>query len=139
MVDLRFNTPIARITEITNHLTSGYPAGAPRSLVEPLVLLVAPFAPHIAEELWLRLGHAESLARAPFPEADDRYLIADLVEVPVQVNGKLRAKVVVAAGCTAAELEAAARADERIASLLEGVTVRKVVAVPGRLVNFVVG
>jgi leucyl-tRNA synthetase len=138
MDDLRVNTPIARITELTNHLTSTYPNGAPRSLGEPLVLLVAPFAPHMAEELWARTGHDTSLTRAPFPVTDPAYLITETVEVPVQINGKLRATIVVPSGADAAALEQAARADEKIGAQIEGKTVRKVVAVPGRLVNFVV-
>jgi leucyl-tRNA synthetase len=138
MDDLRVNTPIARITELTNHLTSTYPEGAPRALGEPLVLLIAPFAPHLGEELWSRLGHPESLIRAPFPVTDPAYLVTDTVEVPVQINGKLRGVVVVASGANAQTLEAVARADEKISAQIEGKTIRKVVAVPGRLVNFVV-
>ncbi len=138
MDDLRVNTPIARITELTNHLTSTYPAGAPRALAEPLVLLLSPFAPHMGEELWSRLGHAGSLVREPFPIADASYLVSDTVNVPVQVNGKLRVVLVVPADADAAALEAVARADEKVRAHIEGKTVRKVVAVPGRLVNFVV-
>ena len=129
----------ARITELTNHITATYPNGAPRALVEPLVLLLSPFAPHLGEELWSRLGHSASLVREPFPVADPAYLADDTVEVPVQVNGKLRSRIIVAADVDAAALEAAARADEKVAALLHGATVRKVVAVPGRLVNFVLG
>jgi leucyl-tRNA synthetase len=138
---LRFNIAIARITELTNHLTSTFGADSPvpRSVAEPLVLMVAPLAPHIAEEMWARLGHDASLAWHPFPVADERWLVEDTVEVAVQVNGKVRAQVSVPADADAAALEAAARADERIAGYLDGATVRRVVAVPGRLVNFVLG
>jgi len=138
---LRFNIAIARITELTNHLTSVYGADkpVPRAVVEPLVLLVAPLAPHVAEELWSRLGHDSSLAWHAFPEADERWLVEDTVQVAVQVNGKVRSQVSVPADADAAALEAAARADEKIASYLDGATVRRVVAVPGRLVNFVLG
>ncbi|MGY1813101.1 leucine--tRNA ligase [Blastococcus sp. SYSU D00820] len=141
MSTLRFNIAIARITELTNALTATYGADrpVPRSVAEPLVLMVAPLAPHVAEELWARLGHAESLAWAPFPVADERWLVEDTVEVAVQVNGKVRAQVTVPADADAAALEAAARAEEKVAAQLEGKTVRRVVAVPGRLVNFVVG
>jgi leucyl-tRNA synthetase len=139
MESLRFNTSIARITELNNHLTARYPDASPRAVVEPLVLLLAPLAPHVAEELWARLGHDRSLTWEPFPEADPALLVEDTVEVPVQVNGKLRARIEVAPDADAATLEAAARADDRIAALLEEGAVRKVVAVPGRLVNFVVG
>src|SRR4029453_16099294 len=109
---LRFNIAIARITELTNHLTQTYGADSPlpRSMAEPLVLLVAPLAPHIAEELWSRLGHEQSLAWREFPVADERWLVEDTVQVAVQVNGKVRSQVTVPADADAAALEAAARA-----------------------------
>jgi leucyl-tRNA synthetase len=138
---LRFNIAIARITELTNHLTQAYGATAPvpRPVVEALVLMVAPLAPHMADELWTRLGHDGSSAWHPFPVADERWLVEDTVQVAVQVNGKVRSQVSVPADADAAALEAAARADEKIAGYLDGATVRRVVAVPGRLVNFVLG
>jgi len=141
MSTLRFNIAIARITELTNHLTQVFGASSPvpRSVAESLVLLVAPLAPHLGEELWSRLGHDSSLAWAPFPVADRRWLVEDTVQVAVQVNGKVRAQVSVPADADAAVLESAARGDERIAGHLAGKTVRRVVAVPGRLVNFVLG
>jgi leucyl-tRNA synthetase len=141
MGTLRFNIAVARITELTNHLTQAYGGGSavPRSVAEPLVLLLAPLAPHVAEEMWSRLGHPDSLAWAPFPVADQRWLVDETVEVAVQVNGKVRAQVSVAADADPAAMEAAARGDERIAAHLDGATVRRVVAVPGRLVNFVLG
>lgn len=140
METLRFNTSIARITELNNHLTLRFPdGGAPREVVEPMVLLLAPLAPHAAEELWSRLGHPGSLAWEAFPRADPALLVDDTVEVPVQVNGKVRARVTVPVGLTAPDLEVAARADEKVAELLANTTVRKVVAVPDKLVNFVVG
>ena len=136
---LRFNTSIARITELNNAITQAYPnGGAPRALVEPLVLMVAPLAPHIAEELWSRLGHEASLAWEEFPAADESLLIEDTIQVPVQVNGKLRSVILVAADSDAAALEAAARADDKIAAALGGRDTKRVVAVPGRLVNLVV-
>ncbi len=140
METLRFNTSIARITELTNHLTAAYPdGGVPRSVAEPLALLLGPLAPHLAEELWSRLGNPDSSAYEPFPVADEAWLVDDTVEIPVQVNGKLRSRITVPAGADRDALEAAARADDKVAALLEGATVRKVVAVPGKLVNFVVG
>jgi leucyl-tRNA synthetase len=136
---LRFNTSIARITELNNAITQAYPdGGAPRALVEPVVLMLAPLAPHVAEELWSRLGHSESLAWEAFPTVDESLLVDDTVEVPVQVNGKLRGVVTVAADADAATMEAAARADARISAALDGRETRRVIAVPGRLVNFVV-
>ncbi len=139
METLRFNTSIARITELSNHLTATYPdGGVPRSVAEPLALLLGPLAPHAAEELWSRLGHPRTSAYEPFPVADRAWLIDDTVEIPVQVNGKVRSRVTVAADLDRAGLEAAARADEKVAVLLADTTVRKVVVVPGKLVNFVV-
>jgi leucyl-tRNA synthetase len=136
---LRFNTSIARITELNNAVTQAYPAGgAPRAVAEPLVKMLAPLAPHIAEELWSRLGHDQSLAWDDFPVADPALLVDETVQVPVQVNGKVRAVLDVPADSDAAALEAAARGDERIATLIDGREVKRVVAVPGRLVNFVV-
>jgi leucyl-tRNA synthetase len=136
---LRFNTSIARITELNNALVHSYPnGGAPRAVVEPLVLMLAPLAPHIAEELWSRLGHDGSLAWAAFPVADEALLVDEQVEIPVQVNGKLRAVVHVPADADAEAMEAAARAESKIAAALDGQDVRRVVTVPGRLVNFVI-
>jgi leucyl-tRNA synthetase len=139
METLRFNTSIARITELTNHLTATYPdGGVPRSIAEPLALLLAPVAPHTAEELWARLGHDSSLAYEPFPTADERWLVDDTVEIPVQVNGKVRGRITVTTGADRDALEAAARAEPHVAALLDGSAVRKVVVVPDKMVNFVV-
>jgi leucyl-tRNA synthetase len=136
---LRFNTSIARITELNNALTQAYPhGGAPRAVVEPLVLMLAPLAPHAAEELWSRLGHEKSLAWEDFPVADPVLLVEETIEVPVQVNGKVRAVLAVPADLDRGALEAAARADQRVAAALDGRPTRRVVVVPGRLVNFVV-
>jgi leucyl-tRNA synthetase len=136
---LRFNTSIARITELNNAVTQAYPhGGAPRAMADALVLMIAPLAPHIAEELWSRLGHDTSLAWAQFPVADEALLVDDTVEVPVQINGKLRGVIVAPAGSDAATLEALARADDKVAAVLNGRQTRRVVAVPGRLVNFVI-
>ena len=133
---LRNNTAAAKLIEYTNHLTKeGVTA---RAAIEPLVLMVAPLAPHLAEELWRRLGHEGSLAHGPFPAVDERYLVDDTVELPVQVNGKVRGKITVAADADKATLEAAALADEKVQAFLAGATPKKVIVVPGRLVNFVV-
>jgi leucyl-tRNA synthetase len=110
----------------------------PREVAEPLALMVAPLAPHVAEELWARLGHHDTLTYESFPVADAQWLVDDLVEVPVQINNKVRARVEVAVGADAAAHEAAARAEPRIAELLKDATVRTVKVVPGKIVNFVV-
>ena len=136
MEGLRFNTAIAKLIELTNHLMKS--GAAPATVVEPLVLMLAPLAPHLAEELWQRLGHPGSLAWEPFPEADPALLVESSVEVGVSVNGKPRGRVRVAAGADDTAHEAAARAEPKVAAMLDGRAVRKVVVVPGRLVNFVV-
>ena len=135
---LRNNTAAAKLIEYTNHLTKEHRDAVPRAAVEPLVLMLAPLAPHMAEELWLRLGHTTSLAHGPFPQADPAYLVDDTVEYPVQVNGKVRGRVVVAADADEDTLKAAALADEKVQAFLAGATPRKVIVVPGRLVNLVV-
>ncbi|MFG1790531.1 leucine--tRNA ligase [Nocardia sp. NPDC049149] len=134
---LRDNTAGAKLIELTNHLTKTYPDGAPRSVVEPLVLMLAPLSPHIAEELWERLGHTESLAHGPFPVADPALLVDESVEYPIQVNGKVRSRIQVAADADNAAIEAAALADEKVAALLNGAPPRKLIVVPGRLINIV--
>ncbi|HEY4398645.1 MAG TPA: leucine--tRNA ligase [Acidimicrobiia bacterium] len=139
MAKLQFNTAIARLFELNNRLTAvvGETGTAPLEIVTAMALMLAPLAPHLAEEVWSRLGHAESLTYEPFPEPDPAYLVVEEVEIPVQVDGKVRARVKVPAGASEAEHEAAARADERVAQLLGASDVRKVIVVPGRLVNFV--
>ncbi|WP_282780306.1 leucine--tRNA ligase [Nocardia sp. CC201C] len=135
--NLRDNTAGAKLIELTNHLTKHYPNGAPRTVAEPLVLMLAPMAPHIAEELWERLGHTTALAHGPFPVANPALLVADSVEYPIQVNGKVRSRVSVPADADNAAVQAAALADEKITELLGGKQPRKVIVVPGRLVNVV--
>lgn len=109
-----------------------------RAAIEPLVLMVAPLAPHLAEELWRRMGNDTSLAHGPFPVADPQYLVTDTVEYPVQVNGKVRSRITVDADADKGTLEAAALADEKVQAFLNGATPRKVIVVPGRLVNLVI-
>ncbi len=134
---LRYNTAISRLMEFVNFFTSQ--ETRPSSAMETFVLLLAPMAPHIAEELWHVLGKPKSLAYEAWPEHDPALLVEDQVEIPVQVNGKLRGRVLVKADADAKAIEQAAVADARISVLLEGKPVRKVVVVPGKLVNFVVG
>ncbi len=140
MESLSFNTAIARLFELNNHLTHVVQeqGSTPREVAEPLVLMVAPLAPHIAEELWERIGHSETLAYEDFPLPDPELLKEDAVEVPVQVGGKVRSRITVPVGADDATHERLAREDTRIAELLDGATVRKTIVVPGRLINFVV-
>jgi leucyl-tRNA synthetase len=134
--NLAFNTAISRMMEFTNHFTTANER--PRQVLEKFVLLLSPFAPHIAEELWRALGHEQSLAHEPWPDFDASLAKEDTVEIPVQINGKLRSKITVPADANGAQLESAARTDERVHELLDGKQVVKTVVVPGRLVNFVV-
>jgi leucyl-tRNA synthetase len=133
---LAFNTAISRMMEFTNHFTTA--SERPRAVMEQFVLLLSPFAPHIAEELWNALGHGQSLAYEPWPEFNPDLAREDSIEIPVQINGKLRSKITVPANADAAAIEAAARADARIAELLDGKQIAKVIAVAARLINFVV-
>ena len=132
---LRNNTAAAKLIEYTNHLTKeGVEA---RGAIEPLVLMLAPLAPHLAEDLWRRLGHETPLAHGPFPVADPAYLVEDTIEYPVQVNGKVRGRITVAADADADALEQAALADDKVQAFLAGATPKKVIVVAGKLVNIV--
>ncbi len=133
---LSLNTAISRMMEFTNFMSGQETRN--KAVLEQFVLLLNPFAPHIAEELWHALGHQNTLTYEAWPSYDPALLVEDTVEVPVQFNGKLRAKITVPANSDAAALEALARADEAVQKNLEGKTVVKVVSVPGRMVNFVV-
>jgi leucyl-tRNA synthetase len=132
--ELRFNTAIAKLIELTNALTP-LPT-ASREAIEPLVLMLSPFAPHIAEELWTRLGHEGSLAYVDFPVPDPALLVAESITYPVQVNGKVRGRVEVTPDTTEDSVRAAAL--DAIAEVLAGRTPKKVIVVPGRLVSVVV-
>jgi leucyl-tRNA synthetase len=133
---LQFNTAIARMMEFTNFFTKE--TVRPREVMEKFVLILSPFAPHLAEELWQLLGHKQTLAYDPWPQYDEALTKDAEIEIPVQILGKLRGKVVVPAGSDQATIVTAARADARIAELLTGKEVVKTIVVPGKLVNFVV-
>ena len=136
--ELRYNTAGAKLIELNNHITKTYGTGpTPRSVIEPMVLMVAPLCPHVAEELWARLGHGESLAHGPFPLADERKLVEDTNEYPIQVKCKVRARVTVPATASTDEVTAAALAEVKIAALVDGGQPSRVIVVPGRLVNVV--
>jgi leucyl-tRNA synthetase len=132
---LRFNTAIARLIEFNNALTKL--AHVPREAAEALVVMTAPVAPHIAEELWARLGHAESLTYAEFPAADPALLVDDTVTCVVQVQGKIRDRLEVAVGISEEDLQAQALASDKITAALDGKVVRKVIVRPPNLVNIV--
>jgi leucyl-tRNA synthetase len=136
IVGLRFNVAIAELIKLNNEIT-GMPI-VPRELAENFVLMLAPFAPHLTEELWLRLGHHKSLARRPWPSYDESKLVDLVMEIPVQVNGKLRDKVVVPTNADEAMVFGAALRSEKVKPWVEGKTMKKQLYVPRKLVNFVV-
>lgn len=132
--ELRFNTAIAQMMVFTNEMTKAEPR--PRALLEPFVLLLSPFAPHVAEELWAILGHAPSVSQQSWPVFDPALTLSDRLTIPVQVNGKLRGKIEVAADAARDVVERAAR--EIVAEWLQGHEPKKVIYVEKKLVNFVV-
>jgi leucyl-tRNA synthetase len=134
--NLMFNTAIARMMEFVNAAMKS--ERVERGVMEQFLLVLAPFAPHIAEELWERMGHTDTLAYAPWPQHDESLLVEDSIEVPVQINGKLRTKITVAADADQATVIAVAKADEKVAGALEGKEIVKEIYVAGRLVNLVV-
>jgi len=129
---LGFNTAIAAVFEFVNLAKS-----LTRDQMDRFVRTIAPFVPHAAEEIYSKLGHSESITHADWPNFDKAMLVDDEVEIPVQIMGKLRSKIFVAPDADSKTMEAAALADERIKELIDGKTVRKIVVVPGRLVNIV--
>ena len=137
MAGLRFNTAVAKATELNNHLVKR--GSTPRVVAEQVVLLVAPLAPHIAEELWSKLGHTESLVHETLPEADPAYLVDDTVTCVVQVKGKVKARLEVPPAIGDAELEALALAAPGVVAAIDGAEVRKVIVRAPKLVNIVTG
>ncbi|MGN9791250.1 leucine--tRNA ligase [Streptomyces sp. OZ13] len=136
MSAMRFNTAIAKITELNNHLTkTGGPVS--RSVAERLVLLIAPLAPHIAEELWRRLGHTDSVVHQDFPVADPAYVVDETVTCVVQIKGKVKARLEVSPSITDEELEALALGDAAVVGALGGAGIRKVIVRAPKLVNIV--
>lgn len=137
-----FNTAIAAVMELINELgkfsdASNNGHAITHEAVEAVVLMLSPIVPHITQQLWHDLGHQELLANVPWPVFDEAALVRDEIEIVVQVNGKLRSKINVAANADKASVEAMALADEKIVANIEGKTLRKVIVVPGRLVNIV--
>jgi leucyl-tRNA synthetase len=134
--DLRLNTAISQMMVFVNELTQR--ELRPRAVLEPFVLLLAPYAPHLAEELWEKLGHDESLAYEPWPEADARYLVEDLITVVVQVNGKVRDQLEIPADAEEAWVKEQALASEKVQRWLAGKELEKAIYVRGKLVSLVV-
>jgi leucyl-tRNA synthetase len=132
---MRFNTAISKLMVFARDITKDAPL--PRSAAEPFVLLLSPLAPHIAEELWSALGHDESIAYEPWPEADPALLVEDEITLIAQVNGKKRDELKVPKNADKDEIEAIALASEKVQAHLGGRDPKKVIVVPGRLVNIV--
>jgi leucyl-tRNA synthetase len=139
MQNLRFNTAISKLIELNNALTIyvNEHGSTPREVAVPLVQMLSPLCPHMAEELWSMLGQTTELTFMPFPVADPALLVSDTIEIPIQVNGKVRSKLSVLPTVTDDELRALALADEKVIALLNGAEPTKVVIVPKRLVNVV--
>ncbi len=133
---LRFNTAISQMMIFVNEMNKRNPR--PRAVMEPFLLLLAPFAPHLAEELWKMFGHDNTLAYESWPEYDPHLTEDEQVEIVLQINGKVKDRLLVARDLDAAALEVKAREHPRMTALLEGKSIVKVIAVPGKLVNIVV-
>jgi leucyl-tRNA synthetase len=140
MAGLRFNTVIAKLIEFNNALTQHVNAGGktPRVLIQPVIQMLSPLCPHLAEEMWSRLGHTSTVTYEPFPTADPALLVEDSIEVPVQINGKVRARISISPDADEQSHIAAAMAIDNVVAALEGKTVVKTIVVPGRTVNIVI-
>ncbi len=134
---LRFNTAIAELFKLNNAITSS-PVGVPRAFAETFTLLLSPFAPHIAEELWAKLGHAPSIQHVAWPEYDKSKLVDALIELPVQVNGKLRDRLIVQVDSDEGTIFTQVEASEKVKPWIEGKTIVKRVYVAKKMVNYVV-
>ena len=137
--NLRLNTVVAKAIEYVNFLTKHFATTpVPRAAVTPIVIMIAPIAPHIAEELWQRLGHDDTITYANFPTFDEKWLVDDEIELPVQINGKVRSRIMVPTEADRDQIAAIALADATIQSHIADKTVVKQIVVPGRMVNLVV-
>jgi leucyl-tRNA synthetase len=136
---LRFNTAISKMIELNNALTIyvNEAGSTPREVAAQMAQMLSPLCPHMAEEIWQRLGRTESLTYMPFPKADPQMLVQDTIEIPIQINGKMRTKLSVAADVSDDELRSLAMADEKVIQMLAGATPSKIIVVPKRLVNIV--
>ena len=135
VTDLRFNTAISEMMIFVNEATKA--AAIPRPWFEMFVKILSPFAPHVGEELWKRLGHGTTLAYEPWPAHDEAKLARDVMVIAVQISGKLRSQIEVAPDAVEAAILAAAKADEKIAALIAGKEIKREIYVKGRLVNLV--
>ena len=133
---LKFNTAISQMMVFVNEVMKQ--PSRHRTLLEPFVLLLAPFGPHLSEELWRKLGHDDTVAYAPWPAHDPALLIEDTVTLAIQVNGKLRATLELPRGASQEDVQTVAFADERVRKFLEAGAIRKVIHVKDKLLNVVV-
>ena len=133
---LSFNTAISAMMVLSNHLNGL--ESVPKEAAEKLALILSPFAPHIGEEIWKTLGHEATLAHEPWPAFDTALVVDDVVEMAVQVNGKVRGRITLKKDAPEADAKAAALADESVAGAVAGKPIKKFVYVPGRIINFVV-
>ena len=138
---LRFNTAISALMVFINEAMTWQTR--PAAVLREFLILLQPFAPHIAEELWFKLDSAlrtphSALAYAPWPRFDPAYLVEDTVEIPVQVNGKLRDVIKLPVNAPQADLESTALASEKVRQFMQGKTIKKIIVIPNRLVNIVV-
>jgi leucyl-tRNA synthetase len=133
---MSFNTAIAKMMEFSNHFTRC--EKRPRAALETFLILLNPYAPHLCEELWSILGHTESIALQPWPVWDEAALAESSIEIPVQINGKLKAKIHVPPDATADQMIAVAIADEQVVAAVGDKQIVKKIGVPGRMVNLVV-
>jgi leucyl-tRNA synthetase len=140
MENLRFNTAIAKLIELNNALTQEVTrtGSTPTEVARPLVQMLSPLCPHLAEELWMMLGNQHTVTYEAFPQPDTTLLVDDSIEYPVQINGKVRTRVVVPADADQATVEAIALADDKVVAALAGSTPKKIIVVVGRMVNIVI-
>jgi leucyl-tRNA synthetase len=131
-----FNTSVSTFMICVNELTAL--KTNKRAILDPLTVVLAPYAPHIAEELWEKLGHRESVTFAPFPAWEEKYLVENTFDYPVSVNGKMRAKVTFATDTPREEIEKAVVADEQVIKFFEGKAPKKIIIVPNKIINVVV-
>ena len=134
---LSLNTAVSAMMILVNHLNGL--EQPPRAAVEPLLLVLAPFAPHLAEELWAHLGHAPSVANQPWPTFDPALLVEDTIEIAVQVNGKVRGRAALSPTADEATAREVALADPNVTKFTDGKSIKKLVYVPGKILNFIVG
>jgi leucyl-tRNA synthetase len=139
MQNLRFNTAIAKLIELNNALTTHVTehGATPRVVATALVQMLAPLCPHVGEELWERLGNSDTVTYVDFPQADPALLVEDTIEIPVQVNGKLRSKVTVDAGESDDAIKQLALNDPKIVAIIGNAQPKKVIVVPKKLINIV--